>query len=313
MKPSIRQLAHELAEQTDQELASLTQFELIAQGAQAGVYMSTDPALGRESTPREQYEAPRVMKIALGDAAILGYVRDTIGMTDPIEQKRKVRELMTDQYVTYHHVLSVSTADSHMDERFGHPRAVMLGLSWYLHSAEDRHSMGVNYTQDYLPTAAKVFDRLDLGQAAHRKLGRSLIRQYVDFQVEDLIPYGLFDTSYKLLDNYAVDRSFTLRNIDFSEHCRTVQLVENSVRSREWEQLPTRQESTQLPGYFQEYLSDQLRKRLTPDQLKRWGAAKPPHPELLPLAKFIDFRAMGDWVNYLDANAPKNQAVFSAR
>jgi hypothetical protein len=256
------------------------QFAEVGRGAQAAVYMLTDRAdyqhLADEHAPAAElrhglYAAPRVLKIALGDAAIRGYVRDTIGITDPVEQKQKVNELMYRQYITFGHVLSVAASDPYMNAKFGYP-APVLDLSFFHRTTEDTHGVGASYSQDYVQPIAQLFSKLDVQREDHLQLGKNLIRQYARFQL-DLIPYGLFDTSYKLPDNYGVTQSGRLCNIDFSELSRNRKEVEASIRTREWKQMPTRRESTQLHPEFRKFFNLQLRRLLTPDRLSTWGNA----------------------------------------
>jgi hypothetical protein len=273
------------------------QYEEIGRGGQAAVFMLTDPALSQPETPKELYVAPRVIKIALGDAAIRGYVRDSIGITDPIEQDQKVRELMFHQYVTFDHVLKVAIHVPSLYEAFGRPRPT-LPLSPFHHTPDDQHSIGTTYTQDYLQPIARLLPKLDPSRTAHRRLGRSIVSQYINLQL-NLIPHGLFDTSYKLTDNYAVDEEGRLRITDFSELRRNRNVTKASIADREWEQIGDRREHTLLPDWLTPYFNTQLQNRITIAQLDSWDTARPAAIDPRTQATFFDYEASRLWLNHL--------------
>jgi len=260
---------------TSEHLAEkFSQFDRIAAGAQADVLMLTEPQHSTRATPDHEYVIPRVAKIALGQISIGRFVREKIGLEDPYEIASKITELQHDQLRTHtavYRAVRYTPADSELHWRLGHPEWLpahaLIGSL-----AVGEYAADVAYSQDYAQPAAELFAQLKPNSEHHRALAQHIFDQYITIQ-RLLVRYGLFDTSFKLLDNYGVDEDGNLILLDFSELTLDRAKAERSIRAKEWEDLPNRREQTHLAASFQKAFNETLAAQLTPAGLSQWGTA----------------------------------------
>jgi hypothetical protein len=246
----------------------------LARGAQADVFMLSDPELCTDDTPDYDYTIPRVAKIALGQLASAHYVQEKIGLDDPYETAAKVSQLQHDQARTYQPIVqatSRSPADDELYWRLGHPKWIN-GTLLVDRLAAGEYTTETAYSQDYAQPAAELFAKLDPNNLRHTALAQNIFDQYVQIQ-RLLIRYGLFDTSFKLLDNYGVDEDGALILLDFGELTLGRNEALQAIRSKEWTDLPNRDEQSHLATAFQAAFNNTLEQWLTPASLKGWGAA----------------------------------------
>jgi len=275
------------------------QFARIGQGGQFAVYMSTDPSLSQPETPDELYTIPRVAKHPLGSVAIARFVREQIGLTDPAAIRDKTGQLMRQQHTTF---WSAIDTVEHPNRRWHHLFGAPLWMSTFgpfLGGGEGGSYAATSYTQDYAQPVATLLPKLDMRREAHLALGLRIVDQYVTLEC-NLPRLGRFDGIMKLADNHGVTEDEELTVLDFSEHLLSIEGAARVIRNREWRQVRTRREYTQLPQPLHDHFCTQLDKRLTLDVLDNWGTDLVSTPSELSPIRGYDAAGCQTWLDYFN-------------
>jgi hypothetical protein len=249
------------------------QYAEVGQGAQYIVHMLTDARLAPEHTS-DEHSVPRVIKNALGRQAIRAYVRQHIGITDPIAVEQKVTDLECANFRTFSAVLDTiwhpDTPDS-LPSYFGEPKFIRPDSPFPL--SADNPIIGASYTQNYVRPVAKLLAELNFRRLAHREFAHHIVDQYADLQLL-FSRYGFFDVDFKFTDNCGVTPNGNLIMLDFSELALVRTTAEAAVRQQTWRQIPWRREYTQLPQKLQKHFSQTLSQRITVESLGDWGSGR---------------------------------------
>lgn len=255
-------------EMTASEIASAT-VQLTNAGAQSTTFLLPDD-FNYDASPTGDFyntvQVSRVLKIAHGPKKAEAAVENM--NIHPDTKARKAAQLITGNRTSTAWAIETSQSSPRLDRLFGHPRHVpsSTGVSW----RENHHFA---YTQDFARPLWKVFAELDTEHTEdHLREACRIIDLYIDTLLF-LCSKGVFEPTFKLLDNcamgdqeelYPVDKNNGFMIIDIGELIfYDLLAVIRCIREKEWRKTALRPEYTQLSPTVREYFDEALDARFT--------------------------------------------------
>ncbi len=210
----------------------------------------------------EDVEVNRVLKIAHSftraenAVALLGLVPDN-------RRSEKASELVIDGLNSISRAMEQVIRSDYLTVLFGNPRLCRdAGYAW-----NDKYHMA--YTQDYAEPLAEIIPELDMKNIKDIRTGMEIIDACVDTQVR-MAGYGLFERTFKFVDNFGLSTveelgsiDTRMRLLDLGELSNDEALLHKFIDDKEWTKITGRHEYTQLPPFLQAYLNRQCEKLIT--------------------------------------------------
>jgi hypothetical protein len=269
-------------EATAEEIASES-IRLTNSGAQSTVFRLPDH-LNYDASPTGSFyntvEVSRVLKIAHSPKRAENAAA-SMGITDPAARVRKASQLIVDNRMSTTLAIESTKLLPRLDQLFGHPLSVPTrsNVSW-----RERHHFA--YTQDFARPIWEIFAQLnpehnedDLREACR------IIDLYIDAQLF-LCSLGIFDQTFKLLDNCAMGAQEVLYPADDNAGFKIVDIGELSfynlktvlqcIREKEWRKTALRPEYTQMSPSVRAYFDAAFDARFTEDAVRSiWATGLP--------------------------------------
>ena len=244
-EPQLRKHPEQWHRMTAEEAAN-TSIRLSHTGAQSTVFRLPD-YFNYDASPTaslyDTVEISRVLKIAHGPKRTENAV-ESMNITYPDTKARKAARLITDNRMSTINAIEATKRSPRLEQLFGHPRYVppIISVSW-----KENHHFA--YSQDFARPLWDVFAQLDTehNEDDLREACR-IIDLYIDAQLF-LCSKGIFDRTFKLLDNcamgaqeelYAVDGNAGFKIIDIGElSFYNLTTVIESIHEKEWRKTAT--------------------------------------------------------------------------
>lgn len=260
-------------EMTATEIANAA-IRLTNAGAQSTTFLLPDDFNYDASPTSSLYdtvEVSRVLKIAHGPKKAEAAVESM--NIHPDTKARKAAQLITVNRTSTTWAIEASKSSPRLDRLFGHPRHVPSNtdISW-----REKHHFA--YTQDFGHPLWKVFAELDIEHNEdHLRESCRIIDLYIDTLLF-LCSEGIFDPTFKLLDNcalgaqeelYPVDKNNGFMMIDIGELIfYDLLAVIQCIREKEWRKTALHPEYTQLPPTARAYFDEAFDARFTEEVVR---------------------------------------------
>jgi hypothetical protein len=243
------------------EIASAA-IRLTNAGAQSTTFLLPD-AFNYDASPTGNFddtvEVSRVLKVAHGPKKAQAAVEKMD--IHPDEKVSKIARLIVDNRLSTTQAIEASKSSHRLERLFGHPRNVTSnsGALW-----QEGHHFA--YTQDFGRPLWEVFAKLDSEHNEdHLREACRIVDLYIDMQLF-LCSKGLFDPTFKLLDNCAMGVQEELYSVDGNNGFMITDIGEllffnlpaviRCIHEKEWRKTALRSEyrqpSPSVRAYFDE-------------------------------------------------------------